>query len=348
MNFWRNRSVLVTGGAGFIGSHLTTALVTRGARVTVVDNLERGTKGHLGKVLDHIRFFALDLRDPDVALRLCKGMDTVMHLASKVGGIEYYAYRAHDVIEANLSMDGNVLNGVLRRYVPHYFYASSAHVYPIRPQTISAAQPIKENQVLPAHPELSYGWGKLVGEKRIEFSRAQGAPLQASVARIIGAYGANQDYDLQTGSAIPVFTRRAIEYPRLSPFLVRSTGEESRSYCFVDDIVDGIILSVEKLNQTEMVGPFNLGAEGSIPINDLARMIVDISGKNISITHDSHKRAWIQKQEFDCSLAARLLDGWRPKVSMKDGLKACYLDIEARLTRESKDSVAAISVVPTV
>ena len=142
--------------------------------------------------------------------------------------------------------------------------------------------------------------------------------------------------------------RHADEYPRLSPFLVRSAGEEKRSYCFVDDIVDGIILSVEKLNQAEMVGPFNLGAEGSILINDLARMIVDISGKNISITHDSHKRAWIQKQEFDCPLAARLLDGWRPKVSMKDGLKECYLDIEARLTRESKDSAAAISVVPTV
>ena len=75
----------MTGGAGFIGSQLTTVPVHRGDRATVVDNLERGTKGRLGKVSDCIRFFALDLHEPDVALRLCKGMDTVMHLASKVG-----------------------------------------------------------------------------------------------------------------------------------------------------------------------------------------------------------------------------------------------------------------------
>ncbi len=348
MNFWKDRSILVTGGAGFIGSHLTTALVHRGARVTVVDSLERGTKGHLRKVLNHIRFFALDLRDPDVALRLCKGMDTVMHLASKVGGIEYYTHRPHDVIEANLSIDGNVLDGVLRRSVPHYFYASSAHVYPVRLHTGTTPQPIEENQDLSVYPELSYGWGKLIGEKRVEFARAQGAPLRASVARIIGAYGPNQDYDLQTGSAIPVFIRRAAEYPRLSPFLVRSTGEERRSYCFVDDIVDGIIVSTEKLSQAEMVGPFNLGAEGSVSIRDLARMIVDISGKDIPIIYSPHKRARLQKQELDCSLAARLFDGWHPKVSMRDGLKACYLDIETRLAREPQSIAATMSVAPTV
>lgn len=157
MNFWKDRPVLLTGGAGFIGSHLATTLVHRGARVTVVDNLERGAKGHLGKVLDHIHFFAMDLRDPDVALRLCKGMDTVMHLASKVGGTEYYTHRAHDVIEANLSIDGNVLDGILRRSVPHYFYASSAHVYPVGLHTGTTPQPIRENQELPAHPDLSYG-----------------------------------------------------------------------------------------------------------------------------------------------------------------------------------------------
>ena len=348
MNFWKDRPVLVTGGAGFIGSHLTIALVNRGARVTVVDNLERGRKENLGQVLDRIDFFPLDLREPGAAFGLCKGMDAVMHLASKIGGIDYYMHRPHDVIEANLLMDGNVLDGVLRRSVPHYFYASSAHVYPVGLQTASRVQPIKENQALPAHPGLSYGWGKIMGEKRIEFAKAQGAPLRASMARIVGAYGPNQDYDLQTGSAIPVFIRRAAEYPRLSPFQVRSTGEERRSYCFVDDVVDGIIRSTEKLNQTETVGPFNLGAEGSITIRDLARMIVEISGKDIPLTYHLHQRAPIQKQEFDCSLAAQLLDGWRPKVSMRDGLKACYRDIEARLIRESQSIAAAIPVASTV
>ena len=336
----------MTGGAGFIGSHLTSALVNRGARVTVVDNLERGRKESLGRVLDRIKFFALDLHDPDVSFRLCKGMDLVIHLASKVGGIDYYTRCPHDIIEANLVVDGNVLEGVLRSNVPHYFYASSAHVYPIRIQTKRSDLPIKENDVIPACPELSYGWAKLIGEKRIEFARAQNSYLRASVARIIGAYGPNQDYDLQTGSAIPVFIRRAVEYPYLSPFLIMSTGEEGRSYCFVKDVVEGIILSVEKLEQAEMVGPFNLGTEGSISIRDLAHMIVDISGKDIPIEYDSHKLARIQHQDFDCSLATRLLDGWSPKIQLQDGLKLCYLDIETRLTKEAKRVAAARSAVP--
>ena len=122
-----------------------------------------------------------------------------------------------------------------------------------------------------------------MGEQRIEFAKAQGTSLRASVARITGAYGPSQDYDLQNGSAIPVFIRRAVEYPLLSPFRVRSTGEERRSSCFVDNIVDGIILSTEKLNQTGMVGRFNLRAEGSITIIDLVRMIVDSSGQDIPL-----------------------------------------------------------------
>lgn len=330
-NFYKDRSVLVTGGAGFIGSHLVPALVDCGANVSVVDNLERGRKEVLCNVLDHIEFFDLDLRESGVASRLCEGMDAVIHLAAKVGGIDYYTRRAHEVLETNLLIDGNVLNGVLRRRVPRYFYASSAHVYPVTLQTDPRTPPIKEHQALPADPELSYGWAKLLGEKMIECAVTQGEPLRASVSRIIGAYGPNQDYDLQTGSAIPVFIRRAIEYPRRSPFQVMSTGKERRSYCFVKDIVAGIMRSVEKLEERETVGPFNLGTEESISIGELARMIVDISGKTIPIEYDLHRPARIQKQELDCSLAARLLDGWRPNVSMRDGLKACYLDVETRL-----------------
>ena len=246
MSFWKNRFVLVTGGAGFIGSHLVTALVECGANVSVVDNLERGRKEVLGDVLDHVKFFDRDLRESGVASGLCDGMDAVIHLAAKVGGIDYYTRRTHEVLETNVLIDGNVLHGVLRRRVPRYFYASSAHVYPAALQTGAVTPPIKEHQALPADPALSYGWAKLVGEKMIEFAVTQGEHVRASVARIIGAYGPNQDYDLQTGSAIPALIRRAIEYPRRSPFQVMSTGEERRSYCFVKDVVDGIMRSASR------------------------------------------------------------------------------------------------------
>src|SRR5215468_382533 len=118
MSFWSGKSVLVTGGAGFIGSHLTPALVAAGANVTVVDNLERGSKKTLQAVWAEIEFQQVDLLNPVTAFRVCAGQDVVMHLASKVGGIGYYTRKPFEVVEANLQMDGNVLGAVLACEVP--------------------------------------------------------------------------------------------------------------------------------------------------------------------------------------------------------------------------------------
>jgi GDP-D-mannose 3', 5'-epimerase len=331
MSYWSQKSVLVTGGAGFIGSHLVPALVSAGARVAVVDNLERGHREFLAPVADRIEFHHHDLLDYPGTLKLCAGRDVVIHLASKVGGIGYYTSKPFEVFEANLRMDGNVLEAVLAQSVPHYFYASTAHIYPIELQQDAEAPPIREDQVIPAHPELSYGWAKLMGEKRIEYAIAEGRKLRASVARIIGAYGPNQDFNLATGSAIPVFIRRAIEYPQLSPFRVLGTGAETRSFCFVSDIVDGILLSTEKLAESSFVGPFNLGAEGRVTIGDLARTVVEISGKDIPIHFDTAHPTLIWGQALDCTLVSKLLGGWHPQVSMKEGLKRCYSDIARRM-----------------
>src|SRR5215469_2315649 len=336
MSFWSGKSVLVTGGAGFIGSHLTPALVAAGACVSVVDNLERGKKEALQAVWREITFHEADLLDRQVAHRVCSSQDVVFNLASKVGGIGYYTQRPFEVLETNLQMDGNVLGAVLACAVSFYFYASSAHVYPIELQLDAEAPSIREDQVLPAHPELSYGWAKLIGEKRIEYALAEGKPVRASVARIIGAYGPNQDFDLATGSAIPVFIRRAIEYPRLSPFRVLGTGNETRSYCFVGDIVAGIMTSIEQLSDQPCIGPFNLGAEGRISIGELARTIIEISGKEIAIEFDSGHPTLIWGQALDCSLASRLLQGWRPIVGLREGLELCYRDIERRLTAHTR------------
>jgi nucleoside-diphosphate-sugar epimerase len=334
MSFWSGKSVLVTGGAGFIGSHLTPALVAAGARVTVVDNLQRGSTEVLRAVWGEITFHQVDLLDQQAAIQVCIGQDVVLHLASRVGGIGYYTRRPFEVIEANLQMDGNVLGAALAREVPFYFYASSAHVYPIELQGDAEALPIREDQVLPAHPELSYGWAKLMGEKRIEYALAEGKPVRVSIARIIGAYGPNQDFDLTTGSAIPVFIRRAIEYPRLRPFRVLGTGRETRSYCFVGDIIAGIMTSIEQLADRPYVGPFNLGAEGRVSIGELAQTIVDISGKEIAIEFDSNHPTLIWGQALDFSLVSSLLQGWRPVVDLHEGLRFCYHDIERRLAKQ--------------
>jgi len=323
MSFWQGTKVLVTGGAGFIGSHLTAELLRRGARVRVVDNLERGRLENLAAVLPEIEFRQDELRDVEVCRRAAKDMDVVFHLASKVGGIKYYCGQPAEVLSQNLLIDTFMLQGAMTGGVSRYLYASSAHVYPIQLQAQPDAPPIKEEQALPAHPALSYGWAKLMGEKQIEYSIAEGHPLRAGIVRLIGVYGPKQDPDLATGSAIPVFIRRAIEYPARKPFTILGSGRETRSYCYISDIVEALLRAVEKSDEHLLLGPINVGSEERISIGDLAREIIAISGKQVEIEYDLSHPTEIWGQTLDCSKAGKLL-GWRPRVPLREGLKGTY------------------------
>lgn len=328
--WWRGKRALVTGGAGFIGSNLVARLLAESAQVRVVDNLERGKLMYLGENLGRVEFLKEDLRQPQVASRGCEGVEVVFHLASKVGGIGYYLKRAGEVFRENTLIDHNVCSAALEQGVPYYLYASSAHVYPIGLQRAANAPPIREEQAYPAAPELSYGWAKLLGEKLIECTLSDGHPIRAAIPRIVGAYGPHQDIELASGSAIPVFIRRALEYPRGKPFVVRGTGRETRSYCYVDDVVEALLLSVEKLTEQTLVGPVNIGSGGLISIAELARTVTRLSGKQVEITYDPSEPTRIWGQAVDCSYAHRLL-GWSAKVSLENGLRASFRDIAKRL-----------------
>ena len=333
-SFFANAKVVVTGGAGFIGTHLTRRLVGLGAETRVVDNLERENREAIADMVEYIDFVVADLRDEDECRTALAKCDVVIHLASKVGGIRYYLSKPYEVLRDNILMDSNVLNAVISAEVPYYFYASSAHVYPIELQMAADAPDIVENQAIPAHPELSYGWAKLIGEKRIEYAIAEGLPLRASVARIIGAYGPGQNFDLATGSAIPVFIRRAIEYPKGAPFVVLGTGKETRSYCYIDDIVEGILRSICKTQNLNTVGPFNLGRNGRNTIREIAETVITISGKDIPISWDTSAETAIWGQALDCSYATRLLDGWEAQIDLREGLSRCYHDIDRRIEEQ--------------
>jgi nucleoside-diphosphate-sugar epimerase len=335
-NWWQGRRVLVTGGAGFIGSNLVARLVREGANVRAVDNMERGRQEYLVGNLNDIEFLPGDLKSVTVCESACCDVEVVFHLASKVGGIRYYMDRAGDVFRENTLMDHNMWSAAIRAEVPYYFYASSAHVYPGNLQQTPNAPLILEEQAYPASPELSYGWAKLIGEQLIQYTINQGdCNTRGAIARIIGSYGPNQDLDLATGSCIPVFCRRAIQYPNEGPFTVLGTGEETRSYHFVSDTIEAFLRSAQKLESSRLVGPFNLGCEERISIGDLAREVIAISGKRISIEWDTNHPTLIWGQAVACGLASNLLDGWKPQVSLHDGLSICYEHIGSRL-RESR------------
>ena len=329
--FWANRRVLVTGGAGFIGSNLVERLVQLGASVRVADNLSRGSLDNLEGCLEKIQFLQLDLTRRDDCVKACCDMEVALHLASRVGGISYYLQRPYEVMADNVLMDTLLLQAALECGVRRCLYVSSAHVYPEELQQRPDSAPLREEDALPANPGLSYGWAKLLGEKQVEYAVQQEGRIRAAIVRLIGVYGKNQDTDLATASAIPAFIRRAIEYPRRKPFVILGSGEETRSYCYVSDVVEAMLLAVGRLESEPLVGPVNVGSEERIRIRDLVQEVIAISSKDIEVEPDLSHETTIWGQALDCSRAHHLLNGWRPRVPLLEGLRATYTHIEGHL-----------------
>lgn len=331
MNSWQGEKVLVTGGAGFIGSHLTAKLVDMGAKVRVVDNLARGKLEFLKPVSSRIEFIKDDLTSQAAAKRACEGMTSIFHMASKVGGIGYYMKQPAEVYENNIVMDANVFVAAKNSGCRKFLYASSAHVYPKHLQTEYDSAPLKESDAYPANPAISYGFGKLVTERLIQYQQEEGTSVRTAIVRIVGAFGENQDCALDTGSVIPVFCRRAIEFPNRSPFTMLGMGKETRSYCYVGDVVDGMISCMEKLVEAQEIKPINLGNEGRSSILEIAKMVIEISRKKIEISHLPALESGIKGQAVDMSLARVEIPNWKPKVSLHEGIARAYRDIEQRL-----------------
>jgi len=323
------KRVLITGGAGFIGSHLTKRLVKEGYDVTVIDNLERGKSEFLEEVKSDIKLVYYDLTNYNQVAHLFKDKDIVIHLASKVGGIGTYLSKPYEVMTANMKMDSNVLRGIIENKITKYFYASSAHIYPKELQTIADSPMIKESDAYPANPELTYGWAKLIGEKAIESVVVEYDWLNVAIARFIGIYGPNQDFQLETGSVIPVFSHRGVKYPEV-PFRIWGTGTETRSYCFIEDALDCIQKMVDALDEKQLVGPYNVGKGERCTISDIANTVVEISGKDINIEWDTTKNTVIWGQWCDCSLVKEEL-GWEAQTSLRDGLTIVYNNIKNRI-----------------
>lgn len=319
-------NILVTGGAGFIGSHFVKRLINKGYNVTVIDNLERGKLEFLP---DNINFYNLDLRDYDSIKDIFKNQDCVVHLASKVGGIGTYLSKPYDVMSSNIRIDSNVLKAVIENNISKYFYASSAHIYPKSLQTTKDSPLINESQAYPADPELSYGWAKLIGELSVQSATKEYSFLKAAIARFIGIYGPDQDFELETGSVIPVFSYRAIKYPEID-FSIWGTGEETRSYCYIDDTLDCMELMIQKLDELELVGPLNVGKEERVSIAKIADIVTSISGKDIKIDYDTTKNTVIWGQWCECKEAKKIL-GWEAQTTLEEGIKNVYSNIKNRL-----------------
>jgi nucleoside-diphosphate-sugar epimerase len=305
--------VLVTGGSGFIGSAIVKALVEQGATVRVFDDNSRGAMRRLRSVEHDIEFVAGDVRDATAVDRATRGVEEVIHLAF-VNGTEFFYSAPELVLEVGVKGMCNVLDACRTHNVRRLVLASSSEVYQSAPQV-----PTPESVALvvpdPLNPRFSYGAGKIISEvMAVNFGRKFFE--RVLIFRPHNVYGPDMGFE----HVIPQFVARLKTERQAKPegrlrFQIQGSGQETRSFCHVDDLVQGVMLMRAK---GEHLGIYHVGTSEEIAIADLARRVAAVAGCEIDLVTSATLPGSTQRRCPDIAKLAGL--GYRPCVSLDQGL----------------------------
>lgn len=328
--------IIVTGGAGMIGSCLVKRLVGLNHHVVVIDNLWRGKLEYLNDwttgqpVIDLEKdFYELDLSRDIENLKPFEGTDYIIHLADVVAGINYVFNNQGSLFRQNLLINSNTIQIAKKLEVQGFIYAGTACSFPLELQNSFEYSLLKEEELYPANPESAYGWSKLMGVYEADLlEKEAGIPVLSLLFHNV--YGAPCDYSEARSQVIPSLIRKAITYPD-KPFEVWGSGRQGRAFLHIDDVVNGILLGLEKGMGK---GYIQIGPDFSTTIAELAGTIVEISGKNIDIQFDTTKPEGDKARAADYRLARETL-GWEPLVDLREGLERTYRWVEEQIRRES-------------
>jgi nucleoside-diphosphate-sugar epimerase len=310
---WNGRRVLVTGGASFIGSHLTEKLVEKGARVRVADNMSSGSRANLEGPLraDAIELLEVDLLQPGAVDAAVTDIDVVFHLAADHGGRGYIDL--HQVnCSTNLALDGLVFRAAARAGVDKVVFASSGCVYPNHLQTDPTQTVyLTEDLVKPPYDaDNLYGWAKLMGELVLKAYCREGR-LKGASLRYFTAYGPR----CPESHAVVAMIARA--FVNQNPFVVWGTGQQVRNWTYVTDVVDASIAAAERIDDGTGV---NVGTMERITVIEAVRQILAYTHKDLPLQFDPSQPTGPYNRVCDNSLAAARL-AWRPQVSFAQGLQ---------------------------
>ena len=312
--------VLVTGAGGFIGHHLVTNLKQRGYWVRGVD-----LKYPEFTETDCDEFEILDLRRWDAALQATRNVDHVYALAADMGGMGFISTHHAEILHNNAlinlhTMEASRVNGVGR-----YLYTSSACIYPEYLQLEADVNPLKESDAYPADPQDAYGWEKLISEKLAEYYLSDYG-LETRIVRFHNIYGPYGTYDGGREKAPAALCRKVAAAAPGDAVELWGDGEQTRSFCYIDDCVEGIF----RLMQSDHRAPLNLGRDRMVTINQLANVIIDISGKpDLRIEHIDGPQG-VRGRNSDNSRLREVL-GWEPGISIEEGLVPTYRWIEKQV-----------------
>jgi len=296
---------LVTGGAGFLGSHLCDLLLEKGYHVTVMDNLITGSTDnivhHLGN--KNFRFVEYDVTE---YLYLEQRVDFVFHFASPASPIDYMRYPIQTLKVGSLGTHKTL--GLANKHKARYILASTSEVYG-DPQVHPQPETYWGN-VNPVGPRGVYDEAKRFAEAMtMAYHKAHG--VDTKIARIFNTYGPRMRTD--DGRLVPTLIRQALKGESLS---IHGDGKQTRSLCFVSDMIDGIY----RLAMSDEHEPVNLGNPQEISIMEFAQLVLRLTGSNSGIVHEPLPADDPRQRRPDISKAKRIL-GWEPKVNLEEGLQ---------------------------
>jgi GDP-D-mannose 3', 5'-epimerase len=323
--------VLVTGAGGFIGHHLVKYLTARGYWVRGADIQEPQYEPTAAN-----EFMILDLRSFDSCLTATTAVAEVYGLAADMGGIGFIESNKGTIVRNNTMIDLHGIEAARINGVNRYFYASSACVYPGYKQQLADVTPLKENDAYPADAEDGYGWEKLYME-RVCRHYSEDFGLDTRVARFHNIFGPLAAYDGGREKSPAAICRKIALANDGDDIEVWGDGRQTRSYCYVDDCVEGIY----RLMRSDYRSPLNLGQDRMVSVNDLVDIVANIAGKRIGKRYDLTKPQGVRGRNSDNSLLRQVL-GWEPAISLEAGLTNTYEWISAHLAASGR----SIPIVP--
>jgi len=318
------RSALVTGAGGFIGHHLVTYLKHQGYWVRGVD-----LKYPEYNATDADEFLTLDLRFWENCLQATQNIDEVYALAADMGGMGYISCHHAQILYNNALINWHTLEAARSNGVTRYLYTSSACIYPEYRQTDSKVIPLKEEDAYPAQPQDAYGWEKLVTERLCTHYR-EDYGMQTRIVRFHNIFGPLGTFEGGREKAPAAMCRKvaAAQLTNNPEVEIWGDGEQTRSFCYIDDCVTGIY----KLMQSDYAEPLNLGQDRLITINQLADMVAQVANVPIVKKHVPGPQG-VRGRNSDNTRLRQVL-GWQPEVSLEEGLSKTYNWIKAQMQRK--------------